>query len=114
MELKSLECVFIGYTQGIKGYKSYNIKSKRAFYSKDVVFHEKGKNVGVIENINDFTSPIQHNKNFNIEKNQKTSIDESPTPTAHSKGEQKVQEHPRNLKMKIILEEPSLKKKKFK
>ncbi len=63
--------------------------------------------------MNDFTSPIQHNENLNIEKNQKTSIDKSPTPTTHFEGEQKVQEYPRNLKMKIILEEPSLKKKKF-
>ncbi len=66
------------------------IKSRRAFYTKDVVFQEKGKNVGVIEDINDFTSPIQHNENLNIEKNQQTSTNKSPTPTTHYKGEQKV------------------------
>ncbi len=93
MELKSLECVFIGYTKGIKGYKLYNIKSRRAFYGKDVVFHEKEKSVGIIEDMNDFTSPIQHNENLNIEKNQKTSIDKPPTPTTHFEGEQKVQDH---------------------
>jgi hypothetical protein len=71
----------------------YNIKSRRAFYSKDVVFQEKRKNVGVIEDINDFTSPIQHNENLNIEKNRQTSTNKSPTPTTHYKGEQKVQEH---------------------
>ncbi len=38
--------------------------------------------------MNDFTSPIQHNGYLNIEKNQKTSIDKSPTPTTHSEGEQ--------------------------
>jgi hypothetical protein len=45
--------------------------------------------------MNDFTSPIQHNENLNIEKNQKMSIDKFPTPTTHSEGEQKVQEHSR-------------------
>jgi len=43
--------------------------------------------------MNDFTSPIQHNQNLNIKKNQKMSIDKSPTPTTHSEGQQKVQEH---------------------
>jgi hypothetical protein len=38
LEPKSLECVFIGYIERIKGYNLYNTKSIRAFYSRDVVF----------------------------------------------------------------------------
>lgn len=32
--------VFIGYPQGIKGFKLYDIETKRFFVSRDVVFHE--------------------------------------------------------------------------
>lgn len=38
LEPKSLECVFIGYTEGIRGYNLYNTKSRRVFYGRDVVF----------------------------------------------------------------------------
>lgn len=32
--------VFVGYPQGIKGFKLYDIEHKRFFVSRDVVFHE--------------------------------------------------------------------------
>jgi hypothetical protein len=38
LEPKSLEYVFIGYIEGIKGHNLYNTKSRRVFYSRDVVF----------------------------------------------------------------------------
>ena len=31
---------FIGYTQGMKAYKLYDIEHKKVFISKDVIFHE--------------------------------------------------------------------------
>ena len=33
-------CVFIGYPQGVKGYKLYDINEKQFFISRNVVFHE--------------------------------------------------------------------------
>ena len=33
-------CVFLGYPQGIKGYRLYDIVNKEVFVSQDVVFHE--------------------------------------------------------------------------
>ncbi len=38
LEPKSLECVFIGYIEGIKGYNLYNTKSRKVFYIRDVGF----------------------------------------------------------------------------
>lgn len=33
-------CIFVGYPQGMKGYKLYDIEGKKFFVSCDVVFHE--------------------------------------------------------------------------
>lgn len=37
---RSRTCVFIGYPQGVKGYKWYDINEKQVFISRNVVFHE--------------------------------------------------------------------------
>lgn len=34
-------CVFFGYPSGIKGYKLFDVETKRIFISRDVIFHEE-------------------------------------------------------------------------
>ena len=40
MDSKSEKCIFIGYKDGLKGYKLWNLVTKKALYSRDVVFRE--------------------------------------------------------------------------
>jgi transposase InsO family protein len=35
---KAVECIFIGYKEGMKGYKLWNPTSRRTMYNRDVVF----------------------------------------------------------------------------
>ena len=37
---RSVPCVILGYSFGVKGYKFLNLFTKRIFISKDVIFHE--------------------------------------------------------------------------
>jgi len=39
-EPRAKRCVFLGYTFGFKGYKLYNLETKRVFHSKYVLFQE--------------------------------------------------------------------------
>jgi len=40
LDNKVVKCIFIGYKDGIKGYKIWNPKTKSIAYSRDVVFRE--------------------------------------------------------------------------
>jgi transposase InsO family protein len=40
LDKKDEKCIFIGYKDGLKGYKLWNPKTKKAVYSRDVVFRE--------------------------------------------------------------------------
>jgi hypothetical protein len=40
MDKKDKKCIFIGYKDGVKGYKLWNPKTKKIVYSRDVVFRE--------------------------------------------------------------------------
>jgi hypothetical protein len=40
MDNKSEKCIFIGYKDGVKGYKLWNLETKKTVYSRDVVFRE--------------------------------------------------------------------------
>ena len=40
LDLKERKCVFLGYGTETKGYRLYDPKSARVFYSRDVVFNE--------------------------------------------------------------------------
>ena len=40
-EEKSRKCIFVGYPDGTKGYKLYDLKSRRFIRSRDVIFAEK-------------------------------------------------------------------------
>jgi hypothetical protein len=44
LDKKAEKCIFIGYKDGIKGYKLWNPETKKVVYSRDVVFREM-KNV---------------------------------------------------------------------
>jgi hypothetical protein len=40
LDKNSEKCIFIGYRDGMKGYKIWNPKTKKVVYSRDVVFRE--------------------------------------------------------------------------
>ena len=40
MDNKSERCIFIGYKDGLKGYKIWNPETRKVVYSRDVVFKE--------------------------------------------------------------------------
>jgi hypothetical protein len=40
IDKKVEQCIFIGYKDGLKGYKIWNTKKKNVVYSQDVVFRE--------------------------------------------------------------------------
>jgi hypothetical protein len=40
MDKKAEKCIFIGYKDGVKGYKLWNPETKKIVYSRDVVFRE--------------------------------------------------------------------------
>ena len=40
MDNKSERCIFIGYKDGLKGYKLWNTETRKVVYNQDVVFRE--------------------------------------------------------------------------
>ena len=40
LDTKSEKCIFIGYKDGLKGYKLWNPETRKVVYSQDVVFRE--------------------------------------------------------------------------
>ena len=40
LDNKSERCIFIGYKDGLKGYKLWNLETRKVVYSQDVVFRE--------------------------------------------------------------------------
>ena len=41
---KAEKCIFVGYKDGIKGYKLWNLVTRKTIYSRDVVFREVKNN----------------------------------------------------------------------
>jgi hypothetical protein len=40
LDNKAEKCIFMGYKDGVKGYKLWNLETKNIVYSRDVVFRE--------------------------------------------------------------------------
>ena len=40
LDNKAEKCIFVGYKDGIKGYKLWNLVTRKIVYSRDVVFRE--------------------------------------------------------------------------
>jgi hypothetical protein len=38
LDKKSVKCIFIGYREGMKGYKLWDLASRKTMYNRDVVF----------------------------------------------------------------------------
>jgi hypothetical protein len=43
LDKKEVKCIFIGYKEGMKGYKLWDPTSRKKMYSRDVVFREVGR-----------------------------------------------------------------------
>ena len=43
LDSKSEKCIFVGYKDGVKGYKLWNLATRTIFYSRDVIFREFGR-----------------------------------------------------------------------
>lgn len=37
---RTIPSVFVGYPQGVKGYRLYNLHTKKFYISRDIIFHE--------------------------------------------------------------------------
>jgi hypothetical protein len=44
LDKKIVNCIFIGYKEGMKGYKLWDLASRKVVYNRDVVFREVGRN----------------------------------------------------------------------
>lgn len=81
--------VFIGYPPGVKGYSLYDIKNKRFFISRDVVFHESTFSYHQITLQNEVVDPFPDlvlPKSFNFSGVPKifvTSTASEQTPSSH-------------------------------
>jgi hypothetical protein len=40
LDNKDEKCIFVGYKYGIKGYKIWNLETKKVVYSRDIVLRE--------------------------------------------------------------------------
>jgi hypothetical protein len=40
LDTKAEKCIFIGYKDGVRGYKLWNPETKKVVYNRDVVFRE--------------------------------------------------------------------------
>ena len=49
LQLQSIECMFIGYTEEWKGYKLINIRTKNIFIERSVRFEEPLQDVELVE-----------------------------------------------------------------
>lgn len=41
LDVKSKQCIFLGFKKGVKGFKLWDLKEKNVVISRDVVFSEK-------------------------------------------------------------------------
>ena len=48
MDSKSEKCIFIGYKDGLKGYKHWNPVTRKVVYNRDVVFTPDGNHTDVV------------------------------------------------------------------
>jgi hypothetical protein len=57
VDKKDEKCIFIGYKYGLKGYKLWNLETKKVVYSRDVVFREM--------------KDVLNKKSYQVRKNQR-------------------------------------------
>jgi hypothetical protein len=84
---KLLKCVFIGYIKRVKTYTLFNIKIKKVFCNRNVIFCEEGNNNVIFVHMNDLPTPFQNGGDSNTRENQSQPIDIPQTLTTPSKVE---------------------------
>ena len=83
MDNKAEKCIFMGYKDGVKGYKLWNLETKKTFYSRDVVFREV-KNVPKQEFLQRKEELEKIEFELDNEKSELTKEDESKEEEPHT------------------------------
>ena len=98
LDAKAIKCIFLGYTQGAKGYRFWNPATRKVVVSRDVVFvesetyaqiqtdsgsnQELGEEVIWIDTINQPSDSSPHQTNAEDDKDNNLDGDESDLPLA--------------------------------
>ncbi|KAL2250124.1 UNVERIFIED_CONTAM: Retrovirus-related Pol polyprotein from transposon RE2 [Sesamum indicum] len=84
-EPRATRCIFLGYVQGIKGYKVMDLSTRKIHVSRDIIFHEDTYPFKTINDDNtDIVCPLPTANDITEDEN-----DEQPTPT-HSEQENRI------------------------
>ena len=78
LEPKSEKCIFVGYSEDVKGYRLIPLKSKNVIIRSDVKFSE---NISACEPSSEDVPPLPISSTFeNISSSDDESEDENPPP----------------------------------
>ncbi|XP_024177774.1 uncharacterized protein LOC112183641 [Rosa chinensis] len=82
---KSQKCIFVGYSTSSKGYRLFNVETKKLIVSRDVVFNDKASwdwNENKVQELPYAT--VQQEENIPLEQHEDDVIPQSPTTPANN------------------------------
>nr|GMC77861.1 uncharacterized protein LOC109192811 [Ipomoea batatas] len=123
-ESRSRKCVFLGYPNGVKGYKLYDLKTREVFISRDAVFYEnifpyntvKSSNaqaphseiiLPVVAPIEDIIPPNVHSPNISPSTNNLADIPAVETTEASQQEQQQLRRSSRQVSRPAYLNDYS-------